>query len=116
MKIDELQDKCMSTAQYPGRGTTEGLTYAAFGLSNEAGEVLGVLKKLMRDDERGLNAALEDADVRKQVSAEVGDVLWYVMAVLDELDVDASSVAQSLIDKLASRKARGVISGSGDAR
>lgn len=118
--LDALQVACLGTAQYPGKGGSDGLMYTALGLSNEAGEVLGKLKKLMRDHRNGLAIlqanSVEGALHREAVAMEVADVLWYAVVLLDELDFDAGDVAIRLLNKLASRKERGVIQGSGDNR
>lgn len=99
-----------STATYPGRGTGA-LTYPVLGLNGEAGEVAEKLKKVIRDHDGNLSEAHRDAMIK-----ELGDVLWYVAACCHELDVPMHEVAQRNLQKLASRKARGVIAGSGDER
>jgi len=43
-------------------------------------------------------------------------VLWYVAQLATELGLELDQVAQANLDKLASRSARNVISGSGDSR
>ncbi|MEL7340628.1 MAG: MazG nucleotide pyrophosphohydrolase domain-containing protein [Bacteroidota bacterium] len=47
---------------------------------------------------------------------EMGDVLWYLAVGADEFGLSLSEIAAANIEKLASRKARGVIQGSGDDR
>lgn len=47
---------------------------------------------------------------------ESGDVLWYWVRLLDELDLDASEVMEANADKVFDRKERGVIQGDGDKR
>lgn len=47
---------------------------------------------------------------------EGGDRKWYLSRELDELGVESSEVATSNREKLLSRKERGVLHGSGDAR
>ena len=47
---------------------------------------------------------------------EIGDVLWYAAMLARELDLDLGEIGQANLDKLASRKERGVLTGSGDDR
>ena len=47
---------------------------------------------------------------------ELGDVLWFVAIMADELGVSLEQVAQQNIDKLYSRQRRGALKGSGDER
>lgn len=86
-------------------------TYPALGLVGEAGEIANKLKKVIRDK----SGVLSDG-VRESVSDELGDVLWYVAQLATEMGTDLDTIAQRNIDKLASRKERGVITGSGDNR
>jgi len=48
--------------------------------------------------------------------SELGEVLWYVAALATDLKTELSEVANKNIEKLNSRKNRGVIGGSGDNR
>jgi len=59
-----------------------------------------------------------DIDQYKQieVAKELGDVLWYVANVASEFNLSLNEVARMNIDKLLSRKERGVLGGSGDNR
>jgi NTP pyrophosphatase (non-canonical NTP hydrolase) len=47
---------------------------------------------------------------------ELGDILWYINAVAHLLGSNLEEVAKANNEKLASRKNRGVLSGSGDNR
>ena len=47
---------------------------------------------------------------------ELGDVLWYVAEVSLYLDTPMSELAKINLDKLASRKKRGTLTGAGDER
>lgn len=91
--------------------------YAALGLSSEAGECLGAIKKMIRDNDvrfDGTNA-ITDAQ-RANLCAELGDVLWYTTALAQDLGLTLEMVATANLEKLADRKARGKLKGSGDYR
>ena len=103
MTFDEYQKQAVTTAIY---NIEHQVTYPAMGLANEAGEVLGKVKKIIRD-------GVYD---RAEIAKEVGDVLWYAAALCRDLDVSMGEVAQMNLDKLKDRQARGVLNGSGDNR
>jgi len=107
--FDLYQDKADETAIYPNKG--DNLYYPALGLAGEAGEVCEKVKKIMRDK----GGVLSEADAL-EISKELGDVLWYVSAIACEINVALSTVAEDNIDKLHSRKERGMLHGSGDNR
>jgi NTP pyrophosphatase (non-canonical NTP hydrolase) len=112
---DYLTDM-QKTAVYPAG---QGQVYTALGLANEAGEVAGVVKKIIRDD-ANLNMSLTRSEVarmnQEKIKAELGDVLWYLAAVAKEYNLKLSDVAQYNMDKLRDRAERGVLRGSGDNR
>lgn len=120
LQINEYQRDAHETADYPeGKviDTKEGVEhyinyiYPALGLSEEAGEVAGKYAKAVRD-----NAGVIDEERKKEIIKELGDVLWFVSELCTSLGVTLSDVAQKNLDKLASRKERGMIHGSGDNR
>lgn len=86
------------------------LGYAGLGMG-EVGEVQGKIKKVLRDS----GGVITD-EVRVAIAGELGDCLWYLAATAEELGLDLGQIAQANLDKLADRKARGVIQGSGDKR
>ena len=47
---------------------------------------------------------------------ELGDVLWYIAALADELGIPLEEIAIQNIEKLRGRHARGTIKGEGDNR
>ncbi len=104
----EYQARAEETAIYPAESK---VTYPIIGLLSEAGEVAGKLKKLIRDGQSKITP-----EFTKAISAELGDVLWYVAAVCTDLDLSLSQVAQDNLDKLAARKQANTIQGSGDNR
>ena len=91
--------------------TDHSIVYPTLGLTNEAGEVAGKIKKIFRDRNGEISAA--DREALKQ---ELGDVLWYLTQICTELDLTLEEVAEANLTKLFSRQARGVISGDGDVR
>jgi len=109
MKFNEYQEKAKSTAIYPHHGNNP--FYPGLGLAGEAGEVSGELSKAMRDDNYKITP-----DRRTKLIKEMGDVLWFMAALATELRVSLDEVAQLNLDKLASRKERGVLTGSGGDR
>lgn len=106
--LTEYQNEAMRTAIYP---LDRALEYTVLGLVSEAGEVAGKVKKIIRD--KGGKLTVED---RQDLAAELGDTLWYVAEASRALGYSLNTVAQINLDKLESRRQRGVLSGSGDAR
>lgn len=93
------------------------IIYPALGLANEAGEVLGKLKKMIRDDNSRLDGPGSMTDEqRHQIASELGDVLWYVAALARDMNMSLNEVANLNIHKLKDRATRGKIQGSGDDR
>ena len=112
----------MNDYQTAARRTAMGnsLDHFVHGLTEEAGEVAGVLKRYHRGDDKyvgreGWLASLTPFAKEKLID-EIGDVLWYIAMIADELDTPLEDVAQRNIKKLADRKSRNVITGSGDNR
>ncbi len=111
LSFDEYQRLAGRTALYPGRDEAAVAPYPALGLAGEAGEVCEAVKKAIRDD----GGEITD-DRRRALKKELGDVLWYIAALCEELDLEMGAVAQHNIAKLADRKRRGVLQGDGDER
>jgi NTP pyrophosphatase (non-canonical NTP hydrolase) len=109
MLLSAYQRLSRRTATYPGAG--ENIVYPTLGLAGEAGEVAEKVKKLLRDD-----GGVLSEERRAALSAELGDVLWYVAQVATEAGLELEEIAQANLDKLISRQERGVLSGSGDQR
>ena len=87
------------------------LAYSVLGLANEAGEVAGKLKKIIRDNECKFDDELKD-----KIADEVGDVCWYQAQTAENLNRPLKNIMDSNVAKLSSRKERGVVAGSGDNR
>ena len=93
MTFNEYQKLARSTAVYPKEYK---VIYPALGLCGEAGEVAEKVKKIVRGDDR-LN------NVTSNIVMELGDVLWYVSALADDLGITLEQVAQWNVDKLQQR-------------
>lgn len=116
----------MNDYQTAARRTAMGnsLDHFVMGLAEEAGEVAGVMKRFHRGDEkyRQFVRFIRDGDyhitdfAKEKLLDEIGDVLWYIAMIADELEVPLEEVAQRNINKLADRAKRKVIQGSGDNR
>ena len=79
------------------------------GILEEAGEVAGVFKRLLRGD------YTPDVAVTK-LHKELGDVLWYLSAIAQDNGWTLEEVAQENLSKLESRHVRGLIIGTGSDR
>ena len=88
---------------------TEGQTRLienTLGLVGEAGEVAEKVKKQVRDGVFN----------RHEVAKELGDVLWYLANLSNDIGYNLDEIADMNIEKLTSRKNRNKIKGSGDNR
>jgi NTP pyrophosphatase (non-canonical NTP hydrolase) len=106
MDFNAYQERANKTAIYPEEYK---LTYPTLGLAGEAGEVAEKVKKIVRDGK----------DIKKEaheIAKELGDVLWYVAAVARDINYSLQVIAAMNIQKLESRKERGVLQGNGDNR
>ena len=109
VNIEEYQEKAESTAVFPEK---MGIVYCTLALNGEAGELAEKVKKVIRDDD----GDFEQPEKLEAMANELGDVLWYVANLASQLGYTLEEVAQMNLDKLADRKARGKIKGSGDNR
>lgn len=110
LTLNEYQAGAWESAFYPGRGTG-GLTYPALKLCGESGEVADKVGKILRDEGGAITAAK-----RLELVLELGDVLWYIAALGEELNFSLEDIAKMNLRKLKDRKDRGVLGGSGDER
>lgn len=112
MEMKEFQTYQRESRKTWGEVTTNSpIVYPTLGLTNEAGEVAGKVKKTFRD--KGGKISPED---REALKYELGDVLWYLTQICTELDLTLQEVAAANIEKLFSRLERGQIGGDGDQR
>ena len=110
MQFNDYQKQALTTAiHHPDELMDK--TIWVLGIVGEAGEVVEKWKKLVayRD------GAITEDDIA-ELKKELGDVLWYLALFADSLGLTLEDIAQLNLDKLASRKARGVQKGAGDNR
>lgn len=108
MNFSHYQEHAVSTAIY---GSGIAVCYPTLGLTGEAGEIANKVKKIFRD-----NGGVVTDEKRADLKAEVGDVLWYLAALCRDLGISMQEAAVENLTKLADRKARGTLQGSGDKR
>ncbi len=104
--FDAYQQAARKTAFCPPEHK---ITYPAVGLAGEAGELANKVKKLLRGD-------TNRDELLDGIKAEMGDILWYLSALADDIGVSLSDVAGDNIAKLASRYERDTLRGAGDFR
>ena len=113
MNIREYSEQAITTllGEHDMTDMDATLVSQVFGLVGESGEVAEKFKKLIRDN----SGQITEVD-KKEIIKELGDILWYVNSVSHLLGSSLEDVAKGNLDKVLSRKARGVTSGSGDNR
>lgn len=110
MTFDDYQKRAITT-NLTKEDQFKELLQQVLGLADESGEVQAIFKKWIRDQDADF-AKLDRDNVKK----ELGDVLWYIAVIAHDLGISLDDLANTNLEKLASRKARGVIGGSGDNR
>lgn len=98
------------------------------GMSEESGEISGVLKRVRRGDygkiaqemieaPDGVLKVLENfPDVKEDLLQEVGDREWYTNRALNRLGLTLGDVLDMNAKKVIGRKNKGTILGKGDHR
>jgi len=104
MHLNEYQ---FATTKYRISSNRSAIEY---GLSEEVGEVMGVLKRVHRGD----YDMLALTEVKEKFKKEAGDVLWYLSQLLADWNIQLEDVARENLAMLDDRMNRGVIRGSGD--
>lgn len=125
MDVDQYQKLTHETAIY-GASINESLStmsveqvrsllkvnYLSNGLTGESGEVASLVKKLMRDS----GGRTQDWEFVDKLAKELGDCLWYISELCNELGMSLEEIMELNIQKLQDRKDRGKLQGSGDNR
>jgi NTP pyrophosphatase (non-canonical NTP hydrolase) len=113
MTFEEYEAAATTSRAYPNVGNNH--VFPTLGLVEEAGEVAGKVKKLIRDHGKHTPADLTPEDIMN-ITKEMGDVLWYMAVLSRELKVPLVDIAEQNLAKIRDREARGMVGGSGDTR
>ena len=103
-KFSEYNDFVKSMKVYPEK---HAIMYPALGLCGESGEIAEKVKKWLRGD--------KELD-KQALLKELGDPMWYLTSLADDLGFTLQDVIDTNVEKLSSRKERGVLKGNGDDR
>ena len=109
MEFNQYQAEAFKTAVYPNIG--KNITYPTLGLCGEAGEVAEKVKKVIRDH----NGILSQ-EQKEKIILELGDVLWYIALICYEMHIPMEFIVHANLIKLANRKDKNTLHGSGDNR
>lgn len=113
MDFNEYQDKCALTDV----GTSAqdcispGWLYYVLGIADEAGELVGKIKKLFRDK----NGVIDD-EFKQRVIKEMGDYHWYSARLCSAFGIEYNEIPKQNNKKLFGRLERGTLHGDGDDR
>lgn len=125
--MNEYAERAMSTCL----DTSENDIYAITGLTAEVGEINDKIAKWVRKgwinfENNNWKTNLENVPVAfdpakefdpiHELALELGDVLWFVALMAEQIGYPLGVIAEMNLKKLASRKERGVIDGAGDHR
>ena len=108
MELNEYQRQALVTATYPEE---HAIFYPVLGLNGEAGEVAEKVKKVLRDNE-----GVFTEEKRQEIAKELGDVLWYLSTLANDIGYTLEEIGEMNINKLRDRQQRNMIHGDGDNR
>ena len=123
MTLNEYQEQAMTTCL----PEAENFTYMMLNLVGEVGEFAGKVAKAIRKGQvkmktngniwTSISMKKEDhIEYTKELQKEAGDILWQLSGLCSVMGWRLEEIAQQNLDKLADRKSRQVIDGSGDNR
>ncbi len=122
MELNEYQKRAMKTCM----SSSENFSYMFLNLVGEVGEFASKVAKAIRKGQMDIGGdfaanvlsvdRIEVHRLMEELQKEAGDILWQLSGLCDVMGWSLEEVAQQNLDKLASRKERNVIDGSGDNR
>lgn len=123
MTLNEYQVRAMQTCME----SCDNFSYMFLNLVGEVGELSSKVAKLIRKEQAVISendfvveiTTMEDSlddSIYDEMKKEAGDILWQLAGLCKVMGWDLNDVASANLEKLASRKQRGVIDGNGDNR
>ena len=123
MNLNEYQEKAMITCM----PSCKNFSYMMLNLVGEVGELASKVAKSIRknssviiNNKLGNRYSPSEREkvvlYNEELKKEAGDILWQLAGLCKVMGWSLEDVAQQNLDKLASRKERGVIDGNGDNR
>lgn len=120
MELKEYQKRAMSTCTE----SSNNFSYMMLNLVGEVGEFASKVAKEVRKGRMAINDSklqmtegnYMKVEFEEDLKKEVGDILWEISGLCSVMGWSLEDIAQMNLDKLASRKERGVIVGDGDNR
>lgn len=107
----------------------ENFSYMMLNLVGEVGEFAGKVAKMVRKGQVEIDTMDDKTSdlfpmmslpqwvyLQEELKKEAGDILWQLSGLCHVMGWDLEDVARQNLQKLASRKERGVIDGDGDNR
>lgn len=121
MELNEYQRLAMTTCME----SCDNESYMFLNLVGEVGELASKMAKAIRKGkavmdfnhfitERG-DQSMSEQEIH-DLKSECGDVMWQISGLCKVMGWTLEEVCQENLDKLASRKERGVLDGNGDNR
>ncbi len=95
MDLSDYQRAALETDVRPERALEDTMIHL-LGLAGEAGSVAEEYKKFLRDGSAY-------APWRERMNEELGDVLWYLAAIADRLELDLGEIAEANLAKTRAR-------------
>lgn len=96
MDFQSYQQEVLKQGIYPRQG--ENYVFPSLGLCGEAGEVAEEIKKAIRDDGEMITPSRKQA-----IFLELGDVLWYLTQLANELDLSLDEIAEANLKKIQAK-------------
>jgi NTP pyrophosphatase (non-canonical NTP hydrolase) len=121
MELKTYQEKAMTTCM----PSSENFAYMFLNLVGEVGEFASKVAKHIRKehysimdnrifDGKNIDGLNEPEVAMEELKKEAGDVLWQLSGLCSVMGWSLEEIAQMNLDKLAARKAAGMIDGNGD--